>query len=421
MNQKNLSRRQFIQFCGISAAVGVSGWSNVFAANKAKVVIIGGGAAGTIAAKYLHQLNPALDISLVEKNNNYQAAFMSNQLLSGTWATDKFNFSYQNLKNNGVNLLNEEVTGLDSAGKTLKTASGKNIPFDKLIVAVGAEADISGLDGLTPELIKAQAWTNANDVAALFDKVKALKTGGNVLLSIPKGEINGSMAVYGRVSQIARYLSVNNKKAKIQVLNAKAQNDTQKLFEHAWQEMYPGMIDIQNNATTSKIENVNNIIANGNKLSTDLLNVIPPQKANKLAKLLGLSDDSGWCPVNAESFESIKIKNVHVIGDAIKGFAEFRKNAQMANSQAKTVAIIVDSLLRESKLPSTLPPLIDSEYSIIGIQFAVSSTKLFRLENKTWKLQTNEISAMDAAEKQRQREYVYAESWFNNITNEMFS
>jgi len=421
MNQKNLSRRQFIQLCGIAAAVGVSGWSNVFAANKAKVVIIGGGAAGTITAKYLHQLNPALDISLVEKNNNYHAAFMSNQLLSGTWATDKFNFSYQNLKNNGVNLLNEEVTGLDSAAKTLKTASGKNIPFDKVIVAVGAEADISGLDGLTPELIKAQAWTNANDVSTLFDKVKALKSGGNVLLSIPKGEINGSMAVYGRVSQIARYFSVNNKKAKIQVLNAKAQNDTQKLFEHAWKEMYPGMIDIQNNATTTKIENVNNIIANGKKLSTDLLNVIPPQKANKLAKLLGLSDDSGWCPVNAESFESTKIKNVHVIGDAIKGFAEFRKNAQMANSQAKTVAIIVDSLLRESKLPSTLPPLIDSEYSIIGNQYAVSSTRLFRLENKTWKLQTNEISAMDVAEKQRQREYVYAESWFNNITNEMFS
>jgi len=421
MNQKNLSRRRFIQVCGVSAAVGVSSWSNVFAANKAKVVIIGGGAAGTIAAKYLHQLNPALDISLIEKNKNYHAAFMSNQLLSGTWATDKFKFSYQNLKSNGVNLINEEVTGLDSASKTVQTVSGKKIPFDKIIVAVGAEADISTIDGFTPELIKTHAWTNSNDVSVLFNKVKAIKSGGNVLLSIPKGEINGTMAVYGRVSQIARYLSANNKKAKIQVLDSNAQNKNQKLFTHAWQAMYPGMIDIQNNVDTTKIESTNSVIANGNKLSADLLNVIPPQKANKLAKLLGLNDDSGWCPVNAESFESTKIKNVHVIGDAIKGFAGFRKNAQMANSQAKTVSIIVDSLLRENKLPSTLPPLIDSEYSIIGNQYAVSSTKLFRLENKTWKLQTDEMSALDAAEKQRQREYVYAESWFNNITHEMFS
>ena len=421
MNQKKLSRRQFIQACGISAVVGVSAWSNVFATNKAKVVIIGGGAAGTIAAKYLQQLNPALDISLVEKNNNYHAAFMSNQLLSATWAPEKFNFSYENLKSTDIKFLNEEVTGLDSSAKTVKTASGKNIPFDKLIVAVGAEADLSGLDGLTPELIKAHAWTDASDVSALFDKVKTLKSGGDVLLSIPKGEINGSMAVYGRVSQIARYLSVNNKKAKIQVLDPKAKNKTHKLFAQAWQEMYPGMIDIQNNIITTKIENSNSIVGNGNKLSADLMNIIPPQKASNLAKLLGLSDDSGWCPVYAESFESRKIKDVYVIGDAIKGFSEFRKNAQMANSQAKIVAIIVDSLLRESKLPSILPPLIDSEYSIIGNQYAVSSTKLFRLENKTWKLQTDEISALDAAEKQRQREYVYAESWFNNITNEMFS
>ena len=288
-------------------------------------------------------------------------------------------------------------------------------------MAAGAEADITSIDGLTSDLVTSNAWTDARDVSKLFEKIRAIKSGGKVLLSIPAGEVNGSMAMYGRVSQIARYFSLQNKKAKILIADAKPQDATQQLFAHAWEEMYPGMIEIQNKLIASKLEGENTIIANGNKLSADLVNVIPTQKANKLAKLLGLNDESGWCPVKAESFESTKIKNVHVIGDAVKGFKGFRKNTQIANSQAKSVAIIIDSLLSSNKLPQALPPLIDSEYSIVGDQYAISSTKLFRLKNNTWNIVTDELSAKDAAKKQRQREYVYAESWFNNITNEMFS
>ena len=125
MSQKKLSRRRFVQVCGVAAAASVSGWSNISAATKAKVVIIGGGAAGTIAAKYLAKLNPGLDISLVEKNKSYHAAFMSNQILSGTWTNDKFNFNYHKLESHGIKIINEEVNDLDLKSNSLMTKSGK--------------------------------------------------------------------------------------------------------------------------------------------------------------------------------------------------------------------------------------------------------------------------------------------------------
>ena len=419
---KNLSRRQFIKICGGVTAASFSTLSTVsLASTKNKVVIVGGGAAGTITARYLLKLNPSLDVSIIEKNKKYASAFMSNQLLSGNWSQDKLSFDYQVLKKLGVKIIYEEVKGLDSAANSVLTVSGKTIQFDKLIVATGAEADVSKLDGLSPEMIKSFAWTNSIDVSNLYKQLKGLKKGAKLLFSIPDGEINGIMAVYERISQIASYLSQHNKTAKIQVIDAREEGELQKRFKQGWQKRYPHMIEIQHQVKTTKIVNATTIFANEKKITADFLNVIPPQKANKLATSLGVIDDSGWCPVHAASFESTKVKNVHIIGDAMKGFKGFRKNALMANSQAKNVAIIIESLLSTNKLPSTLIPLIDSEYSIITKDYAISSTRLFRFENNEWKMVTDEMTAMDASDKQRTREYQYAESWFNNITHEMFS
>ena len=418
----NITRRQFMQVCGSVTAAGLMSLPiNSMAEKKSSVVIIGGGAAGSIAAKYLLKLNPSLNVTIVEKNKNYYSPIMSNQLLSGSWSQDKLSFDYKGLTKLGVKIIHEEVNGLDAASNTLKTVSGKKIQFDKLIVAAGAEADMSKIEGLTPKLIKTSAWTNSKDVSALFQQIKGLKSGAKLIFSLPEGEINGLMAVYERISQVASYLSQHNKTAKILVVDAKPKGEIQKRFIQAWQQRYPDMIEIQHKGKTTKIKNSTTIVANGKEYSSDFLNIIPPQKANRLVKFLGLNDGSGWCPIHAASFESTQVKNVHVIGDAVKGFKGFRKNAQMANSQAKNVAIIVDSLLSANKLPTTLIPLIDSEYSIIGKDYAISSTKLFRFKNNEWKLVTDEMTAINASDKQKVREYQYAESWFNNITHEMFS
>ena len=45
-------------------------------------------------------------------------------------------------------------------------------------------------------------------------------------------------------------------------------------------------------------------------------NVMPPQKAGRIADLAGVSDRTGWCPVDPVTFESKQQPNIHVIGDA---------------------------------------------------------------------------------------------------------
>lgn len=61
--------------------------------------------------------------------------------------------------------------------------------------------------------------------------------------------------------------------------------------------------------------------------------MIPPQQAGLIARQTGLTNESGWCPVDAVTRELKIHPNIHVIGDAsIAG--KMPKSAFSANSQA---------------------------------------------------------------------------------------
>ena len=49
----------------------------------------------------------------------------------------------------------------------------------------------------------------------------------------------------------------------------------------------------------------------------DVANIIPAQKARRIAELAGAADRTGWCPIDPATFESKLQPNVHVIGDAL--------------------------------------------------------------------------------------------------------
>src|SRR5439155_723424 len=73
-------------------------------------------------------------------------------------------------------------------------------------------------------------------------------------------------------------------------------------------------------------------------------NVIPPQKAGRIAEAAGVADRSGWCPIDPVTFESKLQPGIHVVGDAAIAGA-MPKSAFAANSQAKSCAAAVVRLL----------------------------------------------------------------------------
>jgi hypothetical protein len=110
----------------------------------------------------------------------------------------------------------------------------------------------------------------------------------------------------------------------------------------------------------------------------DVLNVIPPQRAGRIAQLAGLANiERRWCEVDVLSYESKVLPRVHVIGDAIE--AGLPKSAHMANAQAKICAAAVVALMLEQS-PEPSPAFANTCYSFVDDKQAMHISTLYHYD-----------------------------------------
>ena len=160
-------------------------------------------------------------------------------------------------------------------------------------------------------------------------------------------------------------------------------------------------------------------MATAGDFNADVINIIPPQKAGKLAFDASLTDNSGWCPVNHLTFESSIHKNIHVIGDSsIAG--PLPKSGYAANSEAKVCASAIVALFN-GKEPLQ-PSLINTCYSLIAPDDAITVAMVYGFEKGQIikKPGSGGLTPEDASDEMRKREASYAHSWFNNMTHDIF-
>ena len=77
----------------------------------------------------------------------------------------------------------------------------------------------------------------------LRDQLEAMEDGGVVVISAPANPFRCPPGPYERASLIAHYLKTNKPRSKLIILDAKDAFSKQRLFEAAWQELYPGLIE----------------------------------------------------------------------------------------------------------------------------------------------------------------------------------
>ena len=178
---------------------------------------------------------------------------------------------------------------------------------------------------------------------------------------------------YERASLIAWYLKTHKPKSKLVILDAKDAFSKQRLFEGGWKALYPGLVEWIGLSAGGKVTAVD---AAAMTVTTDfetykaaVANIIPPQKAGRIAELAGVADRTGWCPVDPISFESRLQPNIHVIGDAaIMG--AMPKSAFAANAQAKVCAAALATLF-SGQSPEE-PRLINTCFSLVAPDYGIS-------------------------------------------------
>ena len=87
------------------------------------------------------------------------------------------------------------------------------------------------------------------------------------------------------------------------------------------EERYPGIIEYHSNEVLIDVDVASRtVILDFEVVEADVLNVVPPQLAGRIARDTGLiTANDRWCEVIILSYESIAARNVHVLGDSVMG------------------------------------------------------------------------------------------------------
>ncbi|MDQ7017114.1 MAG: NAD(P)/FAD-dependent oxidoreductase [Gammaproteobacteria bacterium] len=425
------TRRNFLKVTGAAAAVGALGAPGLSLGATKRVVIIGGGMGGATAAKYIRMGDSSIEVTLIEANKHYYTCFMSNEVLGGGRSMDSIKFGYSGLAAHGVKVVNDWVTGIDAKAQKVNTKSGKSFAYDHCIVSPGVDFKwdtIEGYDEKAAEKVP-HAWKAGSQTIILRKQLEAMKDGGTVIIAPPPNPFRCPPGPYERAGQIAHYLKKHKPKSKILILDSKDKFSKKGLFVQSWKAMYGYGTDNSMIEWVSKANDglVNRVDADKRMAFTeftdhkaDVLNVIPAQKAGKIAFAAGLTNDKGWCPVNQKTFESTIHKNVHVIGDSSVA-SPMPKSGYAASSEAKVCAAAIVAMLNGNDAPT--PSYVNTCYSVPGEDWGISVAMVYRLgaEGKIIKVKgSGGLTPMDATPAFRKREVGYAHSWFKNITSDTF-
>jgi NADPH-dependent 2,4-dienoyl-CoA reductase/sulfur reductase-like enzyme len=419
------NRRQFI---GGASALGASGVlaAPAIAQAKPRVVVIGGGPGGATLAKYVaRDSKGAVHVTLIEPLKEFVTCFHSNLYLGDFRPYGSITHDYSGVAKHGVTLVHEPAVLINPNTKTVRVASGATLPYDRLVVAPGIDIKFDSIPGYSEKAseIMPHAWKPGPQTQLLKKQLDALQDGATIVMVAPPNPYRCPPGPYERVSMMAHVLKKKgHTKSKIIVLDPKPNFSKQGLFVEGWQKHYPGMIEWQDPKMHGGIKGVDpstmTVKTDLADYKAQLVNVIPAQMAGKIARDIGLTNETGFCPIKPESMQSAKVPDIYVLGDAsIAG--EMPKSAFSANSQAKVAAMVIRGELTKSptfpaRYTNTCWSLIETDDTVkVGGRYEPKDGKIAAVE--TFISKTGEDADL------RKQTQVENMGWYQGIVADIFA
>src|SRR3990167_1944224 len=355
----NITRRAFLRASGIGMAIlGTGGLSSFAAETKGRrEAVIGGGWGGATAAKYIRLADSSIEVTLLEPNKEFISCPFSNLVLSGIESIKRLTIRYDGLRKHGERIRHEAATAIEPDKRRARVGNDY-LEYDRLIVSPGIDFQwdqVEGLDKAKDTVL--HAWKAGPQTVKLAQQLQSMKGGWVFIMTVPPVAYRCPPGPYERACQVAWYLKTKKPRSKLIVLDANKDIVSKTgLFQAAF-KTYPNLeyrpanrvekIDTSRREVTTEI---------GDKVKYDVINLIPPQRAGAIAVQADLvGADKRWCEVNHVTYESVKQKNIHVVGDSTIGLP-VPKSGNVANAMGKICATAVVHLLN-GKEPPQMPPV----------------------------------------------------------------
>jgi sulfide dehydrogenase [flavocytochrome c] flavoprotein chain len=378
---KTVTRREFLKAAGMGVALLGAGGVRSFAAEaKRRVVVIGGGWGGATAAKYIRLGDSSIEVTLLEPNKEFISCPFSNLVLSGVESLKNLTVSYDGLRKRGVRIRHEAAGAIEPDKKRVRV--GKDyLEYDRLVVSPGIDFQWDQVEGLAQAKDSVlHAWKAGPQTVQLAKQLQSMQDGGVVVMTVPPVAYRCPPGPYERASLIAWYLQTKKPKSKLIVLDANKDIVSKPgLFKAVFKDY--SNLDYRPAQKVEKIDVGAKEVTTepGDKVKYDVINLIPPQRAAAIAVEANLvGGDKRWCEVDHVTYESLKQKNVHVVGDSTIGLP-VPKSGNIANAMGKICATAIVHLLNGKEPPVIAPG--NTCYSWVNDKEAIAVVNSYRIDN----------------------------------------
>ena len=289
--------------------------------DRASALVLGGGVGGVVAATTLRRRLPAEHrVVVVDRESNHLFAPSLLWLMVGKRTARQITRPLDRLSRRGIEVVRGDIEQIDPEARLVRVVGhglSRDLEADHLIVSLGAELAPETIPGL------AEAGHNFYTLAGaetLRDALAAFEGGNIVVLTAtpaykcPAAPYEAAMLILDscRTRGIAAATRVDLYAAEsgpMGVTGPGVSGQVRRMVEDSGVAYHPEHQVTKVDGPSKRI-----VFSNGMTTDFDLLAYVPPHRAPRVVREAGLTDDSGWVPVDPGTLRT-RFPNVYAIGD----------------------------------------------------------------------------------------------------------
>lgn len=309
----------------------------------ATVVILGAGTGGQTAAQRLRQLLPQPHrIVVIDRSGDHVFSPSLPWLMTGHRTSAQITRPVGSMLPSGVEFHEAQVEAIDHAQRQVR-AGGVVYEYDYLLIALGADLAIEGVPGLAQA---AHHYYDLPNAQRLRESLRQF-SGGRVVLSVAGTPYKCPAAPHEGALLIEAYLREKGLRSSSEIDLYTPEPQPMPVAGPALGEAVRKQLEARGIGFHPRRRLVEvrpaerRIVLEGEEIAYDLLVSIPPHRCPAVVREAGLTDESGWLPVDPRTLET-RVPGVFALGDVaavrLPGGLFLPKAGVFAHGEAEVVA-----------------------------------------------------------------------------------
>ena len=305
----------------------------------AKILILGGGFGGVVAAERLaEQLGAEHQITLVSRSRQFVFYPALVRLAFDKSRPEDVSFNLRHtMLNRRVNFIEAEVAHVDPTERTVTIAHGEvegKLPYDYLVFALGRRLATELITGFYEH---AHHLLNVDKAITFGKAIKKLREGRAVFGQCPGARL--PVPVYESAFALARRLEETGERERVRITIVSPTTLEDELGDPAVAALRKSLdarqIEFLPNLSISSLTQNSAVTKSGEVIDFNLLMLVPPFRGSSAASFLGVTDEEGYIHVDS-TMRVAGLDRVYAVGDCVD--FEGPKMGHMAVRQAEVAA-----------------------------------------------------------------------------------